>query len=319
VTVPDDIEQLREAEAELDDQLRVVEDGRVIVCVAMLATFYFLDGGSPEVRERVAQALDHYRAAIGPKLVWGAHNFARKPEPIRATETANPRAWMQRVAPNEAVDLMLHGGREPDDADPYRVIVVSRGGRPTRLSFFSFTVPLAWVAERPPGAFTKLVLEQSEILHPTHGYAGLAVTPYADVGRGDKALAATLPFIARFSGLEFDLPGSHAIYLEQENRIKGINWLTILDRRFIDELGGDAALEAALGAGVERHAFSSGVIIQAGPRPLFGDTHRQEPMPQYRQVAKALKPVRISSIRAIDTQHGFDRERSDAWLARFDD
>jgi hypothetical protein len=42
-------------------------------------------------------------------------------------------------------------------------------------------------------------------------------------------------------------------------------------------------------------------------------------MPYYRQVAKALKPIRATSVRGISDAYGFNRERSDEWLARFDD
>jgi hypothetical protein len=169
------------------------------------------------------------------------------------------------------------------------------------------------------GAFTKLVVDICERIGPTHGYAGLAVIPFVNVRRQDADFASILGLIARFAGLEVDMPASDGIYLEQEDRIRGVNWLTIVDDKWIERLGGQAALTQALGSGIQQHRFKTGVVIQAGPRPLFGDVHRQEPMPHYKQVAKALKPIRIDSVRALSTPYGFDRDRTDKWLARFDD
>jgi hypothetical protein len=315
---PEDIDALRDAGAGLDTDLRVVQDGRVLCCVGLLATFYFADGGIPEQRERLAAALDQYRRAVGDRLVWAADPFTGAPTKISGTDIANPRVWMPKVGPREPVDLLMHGGREPDDADPYRVIAKACSLRPSELSYFSFSLPFAWIADRPAGAFTRLVLEVCDILAPTHGYAGLAVLPHVDVGSGDPAMAAVVALVARFAGLEIDLAWSHNIYLAQEDRIKGVNWLTILDQSWIDRLGGNEALRAALGEGIEWHSFGTGTVIQAGPRPLVGDTHHQEPMPHYRQVALALKPIRIDSVRAIAHQYGFGRERSDQWLRRFD-
>jgi hypothetical protein len=212
----------------------------------------------------------------------------------------------------------MHGGRNEDDADPYFVRLLARSLAPKELSYFSFGLPFEWITTHAAGAFPKLIVEVCDALQPTHGYAGLAVIPFVNARRQDHDFGAIVALAARFRGLEVDLPPSHSIYLSQEGRIKGINWLTILGDKWIDQLGGTPTLTNALGSGIPQHRFKTGVVIQAGPRPLFGDTHKQEPMPHYQQVARALKPIRIASVRAISTPFGFDRDRSDAWLARFD-
>jgi hypothetical protein len=316
---PEDLQYLQRAGAGLHANLRIVDDQHVICCVGLLATLYFLHGDRPEVRERFAQALDRYRQAIGDKFVWGADPFTRETKRIAATDLANPRAWMNRVAPEDGVNLVMVGGREVRDADPHFARAAVRAFPPTELSFFSFGLPFEWIETHSPGAFVQLVVEVSNILAPTHGYAGLAAIGPIDLGRQSPEFATIAALIARFSGLEIDLPWSHSIYLEEEDRIKGINWLTILDHSWIERLGGEEAVKYELGAGIDWHSFQTGAVIQAGPRPLFGDRHRQEPMPHYRQVAKALKPIRIESVRSISTDYGLDRARSDKWLARFDD
>jgi hypothetical protein len=310
--------QLQQAGAGLDSEMRIVADGRVVCCVGLLATFYVLQGDQEHVREAFAKALELYLASVGDRMVWGGDPFSGKAQRIAGTEIANVRTWMSRIGPREQVQVVMHGGQQPSDADPYRVVAVVGARRPPELSYFSFGLPFDWIATHPAGAFVQLILHECNILAPSSGYAGLAVIPHVDISRQSPDMGKILALVARFRGLEVDLPGSHAIYMEQENRTKGINWLTILDGSWLAQLGGDDAVKAAVGPGVQWHPFKTGALIQAGPRPLFGDLHRQEPMPQYEQIARALKPIRATSLRAIATPYGFDRDRSDEWLRRFD-
>jgi len=250
--------------------------------------------------------------------VWGAAPVTLTVKKIAGTDIANPRAWISRINPNEGMQVMMHGGRRKDDASAYMVVALVRSLRAAELSHFTVASPFEWLTSNPAGACPELVLDLCNILAPTHGYAGLSVIPHVDVSRDSAEFASALALAARFSGLEIDLPWSHAIYLEQEDRIKGVNWLTVLDHAWVERLGGEEKLRLALGEGIVLHAFKTGVVIQAGPRPLFGDVNRQEPMPDYRRVAKALKPIRIESVRALSSTRGFNRDRSDKWLARFD-
>jgi Protein of unknown function (DUF3396) len=314
----DELKQLQEAGAGLDSQLRVIDGGRIQCCVGLLATFYFLGGDRPDVRERVAKALDIYRQAIGDKLIWGADPFTGTPKRIAGTDIANPRAWMNRIGPEDDMEIVMHGAADKRDASPYTVEALVHALRPTHLSYFSFALPFEWLTSKSPGAFTQLVLDVCNVLAPSHGYAGLGVIPHVDLSRASPEFAPILALVSRFSGLEVDLPWSHLIYLEEEDRIKGINWLTVLDDSWVKKLGGKQPLEEALGDGVVVHRFNAGVVIQAGPRPQLGDVNRRDPMTYYRQVAKALKPIRIGSVRAICSGCGFTEARSDQWLARFD-
>lgn len=317
--MPEDIKKMLEAGAGLDTDLRIMDDERAVCCVGLLATLYFHDGGKKEVRERVADAVARYRKAIGDRLVWGRDPFTGTPKKVVGTDILNPRAWLDRLGPTDYMEMLAHGGRTKDDADPYRMSVLAREMQPGELSYFSVGLPFAWIAANPPGAFPQLVKELCDVIAPTHGYAGLAVLARAGISRQSPDWPAILALVARFSGLEIDLPWSHGIYLAKEDRIKGVNWLTVLDKSWIDRLGGAEALKGALGPGIDWLPFKTGAIIQAGPAPLFGDTHHQQPMVPYKQVAKALKPIRITSVKSIAPWHGFDEPRSDAWLARFDD
>lgn len=300
----EDIARLREAGLVLDEKFRVIDAGRIQCCVGLLATFYFLDGNTPEVRETVAKALDRYSGAAGDKLVWGADPFTGTPKRIAGTDIANPRSWMNRIGPKEDMEIVLHGAKDKRDASPYTVEALVHARLPTDLSYFSFALPFEWLSSQPVRSFVQLVLDMCEILAPRHGYAGLGVVPHVDLSRDSAEFAPILALASRFSGLEVDLPWSHVLYLEQEDRIKGVNWITILGDSMVERLGGLDALRAALGPGIDVHPFKQGIAIQAGPRPLFGDVNRQEPMPLHRRVAQVLKPIRIESVRALSTPFG---------------
>lgn len=304
--------------AKLDESLRVVERDRVIACVSLIQTIYFDDGGSVQVRERVVRTLERFLSQVDPQAFrWGMDPESRAPVRLTGSQTGRPAQLLRQQKSGEPYEVLMHGGNDPDDADPYRVIVAADADRFTHR-YLSISLPVAWMTEDGPGKLTQLVVELADLLEPSHGYAGLGATGNVDLAPNHPALAAIVPLVHRFKGLEIDLPTSHCIYLKREKAIKGANWLTILAQPWIERLGGEAALRQALGNGVEWHPYRGGAVIQAGPKPQMGDRVRNEPMTYYEQVSRALKPIRVSSILGIAPDYGFDDRRAQEWLARFD-
>ena len=302
----------------VDNQMCVVNDGRVVCCVGLIATFYFLDGDRPEVRERVVRAYETYQKAIGDKLIWGADPKTHRPKKLAGTQIANVRSWVSRIAPGDDLEFVYHGGKDKNDANAYMTKALVQVETEGELSYFTFGVPLAWLVPHSLQGFVKLVLEVSEILRPEHGYAGFGIIDHV-ASSSNSDMAVVTGFAKRFSGLEIDDPGSHSIYLSNTPAIKGVNWLTVLGQSWLDKLGGETAVIAELGEGPTLHPFDGGAIVQAGPRPLLGDRNQNEPMVAYRQVAKALKPIRSNYISSIASAYGFNKEQTTQWLQRFDD
>jgi hypothetical protein len=212
---------------------------------------------------------------------------------------------------------MLHGGSDRRDASPYFVKALARSAWPTELSYFSFGLPFAWAAANSRGSFESLVIDMCNILSPAHGYAGLSAIGPIDAHWQSREFGVLLTLARRFSGLEVDRPQVDGNYLES-GRIRGINWLTILNRSLTEKVGGAGALRVALGDGTPVHEFHTGVVIQAGAEPLVGDVRGGQRMDAYERVARTLKPIRTRSIQGLSEWNGFDRERTDKWLARFD-
>ena len=210
----------------------------------------------------------------------------------------------------------IYGGKSKKDASAYHFLAFAKAARPRELSSVTFSVPLSWAASRAQGAYLELVLRAAELLRPEHGYAGLSVIlPPREPGQGSD-MAYAVPIALRFRGVDLDIAFMQARFMHAG--IKGVNWLTILGDAWIEKLGGVATVKTALRADIPVHTYEGGIIVQAGPNPVFGDVNRNEPMPYYERVAQVVKPIRLVDFRAVAPHHGMDRERTREWLARFE-
>lgn len=306
---------LVEAVEGLDDQLRVVSKGKVVCCVGLLATFYY-ECEMSEARDRAIAAYERYRAAIGERLVWGADPKTGRPKQIAGVDIGDVRCWAPRVPLGEDFSFVFHGGKEKYDASPYTIRCLRTTWN--RLAALSFTLPIAWIAANVAGEFVRLVADVAAILRPEHGYAGLGVIPYVNQSSKSSEMTSIVGLGRRFRGLEIDFPFSHAIYLAERPAIKGVNWLTVLAESWVNAAGGEALLRSRLSTEISFMRYAGGVVLQAGPKPLFGDVNRNEPMVPYEKVARALKTIRATDISSISSSYGMNREATTAWLNRFD-
>jgi hypothetical protein len=308
--------RLEEAAAGLDADLRIVDGGRVRCAVGLWAAFYFHDGHTRQVRERIVQVWESYRDAVGDVLVWGGDPKSGRAKKVQGSPILDVRSWMPRLSSQDDFEPAFHGGASKDEASSYQFSALAQTSLAGDLSAVCFAVPLSWAAPRPQGAYLSLVTQAASMLHAVHGYAGLGIAlSLLEHGKGDD-MSYAVPLAKRFRGLELDFPGLQTDFLREG--IKGINWLTVLADAWVAKLGGLEALRAALGAENPVHEYPGGVVIQAGPHPLLGDLNRAEPMPNYEKVAAVLKPIRVSDMDALAPWHGLDRTQTADWLARFD-
>lgn len=134
--------------------------------------------------------------------------------------------------------------------------------------------------------------------------------------------AHALQLIKRFPG--FDVANTVDFILEAQathNRIKSINWLTVLGDDIVAELGGRERLRSHLEPTCTLHGYSGGIVIQAGERPQLGDIQRGDIPEAYRVVARVTRPVRFEQYdeALFRVPRGMDK-RSEmlAWVRRFD-
>lgn len=312
---------LDRAATELDEELRVVVQGRVRCCVALKASFYIADGHTQAVRERIAYVFAHYRAATAAVLTWGKdpkyESLKLRPLTGAGTWILDVAGWLPRLSSHESFEPYFSGGTSKDDASPYHFSALAETNLPHELSSVTFSLPLSWAANHPQGSYLALVKSAAELLQPRHGYAGLAVVPAPGVRGTSHEMEQIVPIVKRFRGVDLDFAFLHSAFLH--GGIKGANWLTILGSAWVEKLGGRAGLPAALGPNILIHDYAEGLVLQAGPHPSFGDVNRNESMPHYERVAKVVRPIRVTDLGAISSRHGFNRDQTTEWLARFDE
>jgi hypothetical protein len=131
-----------------------------------------------------------------------------------------------------------------------------------------------------------------------------------------------MQMIKRFPGFDFQNGVRFSLQARSiHNRIKSVNWLTILCDALVDELGGLDPMRSALEPVCKVHEYPGGVVIQAGEFPQVGDTYRNDVPGAYRLVARYTKPIRFESYRSglFRVPHNLDKgEETQAWLRRFD-
>ncbi|MEJ2426854.1 MAG: DUF3396 domain-containing protein [Candidatus Thiodiazotropha sp.] len=128
--------------------------------------------------------------------------------------------------------------------------------------------------------------------------------------------------IKRFPGIDFQDGVQLSLQARSiHNRIKSINWLTVLCDALVEELGGLDAMRTALEPVCKVHEYPGGVVIQAGAYPQIGDTYRNDVPEAYRLVAHYTKSIRFESYRSglFRVPHNLDKgEETQAWIRRFD-
>ena len=304
-----------------DDLVARDENGVVGVSSALLCTLYLRQDFEPERRRAIREVIRRYvdLAKGGLRWLMPTANGARRIDASTVADALDANLASIEDS-DESWELHLHGGEQAEAASDFGVRVLLRARweeEPphNHLSYVSFRFPLLWFADRKPG-FPSFVLGACEQLEPVHGYGGIGLITAADRFLASHFTGMVAALGDRFPGLEIDYPISHLIWVRAG--IKGVNWLTILGDGEIARFGGLDALKAALPSTATLHTYSGGVMIQASPMPQIGDRNRQVDVEDYRKVAVALKPIRISTHSGVGGG-GFDRERFERWLARFDE
>ena len=166
------------------------------------------------------------------------------------------------------------------------------------------------------GHFVALVKRFAERLPFFFGYAGFFFNNSLEASTVQRNEPYLLPVAMRFSGVEVEHDISTSLCCEDS--IKGVNWLTLLSPVLVERLGGKAALRAQLSSAILFHELPTGLMIQAGPEPGLGDVNAGERLPYYREVHRALTPIRNPNHYMLGARI-FGKDETRRWMTRFDD
>ncbi|MGD8914014.1 MAG: DUF3396 domain-containing protein [Candidatus Thiodiazotropha sp.] len=140
------------------------------------------------------------------------------------------------------------------------------------------------------------VLHSSKLLKPVHGVAGFSLIFQPGLEQNAKHAYSSMK---RHPGLEFIDSLSFSLEVKSQfNRIKGVNWLTVLGNEVLEELGGIESARATLEPDCTLHEYDGGIVIQAGPVPQLGDAYHNLIPQRYRKVALFTQPVRFEDYRS---------------------
>jgi len=252
----------------------------------------------------------------------------------------NPFPWVRQAIgnpkPSEGYCNMIYSKAEhPDFPDPSKfsihpwessIFVQSQSDRRTkwdnRLSYHASSIPVAsGSGSLHFELWRECVLTWAKRLRPNHGLAGLSIKMSEDTTDGPYIY----PTLKKYTGLDAYVPLDFSMEAGTVyNRIKCVNWLTVLGDEIIEELGGLAVLKKALEPECTLYPYPGGVLIQAGEAPRLGDIEvpgSSELIEPYRKVAAITKPVRFMDyknelFRVDKSLNAEDEARK--WVSRFD-
>ncbi len=296
------------------------DKGRTALSIGLVISVYFEQPYSEQIRQAVAEMADRYIADFRKELVWAQHDSGRVHR-IERNRVPLPGAWIPQLADEASWSWALgfYGGEEIDAASAFLVSGMGHVHRKEELGYLHFHLPMRWLADHR-GEFPAYVLDICKRIRPVCGYAGVGFQ-LPNTWEGQiKSEFMIAPLAKRFPGVEVDEPIKTSIHLEKGG-IKGVNWLTILDDRYLPELGGLDYLRMRLPEETfPFYKYDGGLIIQAGPWPQIGDTTQDRWPEHYVTLAKVLKKIQIKEhYGLIQKKKGaLDNDFMKEWLFRFD-
>ncbi|PSL23952.1 type VI immunity family protein [Dyadobacter jiangsuensis] len=297
---------------EIVDSLLPKNGDETLLCLSFYVTLYFEDGHLSAKRRACVDLFDEYRRIFDAPLMWGTHpkKYTWKPfEP-----SLSPSSWLIDTH-QDVWQYYYHGGKTYDSCSPWRVQAF---GYPSmapghKLSFLNVALPITFFIDQPAFDVPKLFTNWCDILQPLHGSGGFAVLASPDAKK-EMSISQQIRVLAqRFPGLEVDYPASHILYLQ--NTIKGVNWLTCLGDRWIEQLGGVDWMRKDLGNEFIFHSYTKGLLIQAGPQPGVGDNLCGAGIAHYKKLFSVLRHICCYEHAPL---LGFDQKSTTQWFRRFD-
>jgi hypothetical protein len=291
------------------------EQGNTVVMVGFVVTLFFEHPLTRASREVVAEVADSYISLVREHLRWARDPRTWRPQPFESGRVELPGKWLPNHPDGAKWMIGFHSGETSESTSTFRIEALGTGI--AEVGYLHMSLPLSWFADYG-GTLPDLVLRTCRRLIPLSGYAGIGILEAPDACVKQEHELSVRALAERFPGLEIEKWPGHIIHVHEG--IKGVNWLTVLGERWINEMGGIEYLRSRLDENFEFHGYEGGVIIQAGSKPYIGDATLGLWPQHYVTLAKVLKKIQIKDHYPL--QFGkpgrMDYEASKAWLFRFD-
>ncbi|WP_347904594.1 type VI immunity family protein [Pseudomonas purpurea] len=311
------LEQLVERAPDLAFEL---PDGTPVVKLGLIATLYFKEGYTTQIKQKVMECFDRFYSEFGSELKaqWGERHSKLTPDSFKKS-----RDKILKTGPHNQYEWQISSAIDDKEAETYGLAVLSSQelhGDSTR-SFIKLVLPWTFLeAAEGMARYRDWLVYLCNQVCADHGYGGLStILPFYF----DPYTHIECELAQQFSGLEVDsMP--HRLSMHLVDQIKGANWYTILSDTFVERLGGETAVRQLQGSrsDIDVVRYDKGLIIRAGDYPQLGALADGLPA-AYVTVSKGVKPLRSSSPVQL---HGhspygasFGKDSSRRWYARFDE
>jgi hypothetical protein len=271
---------------------------------------------------------DEFQTLIGGKLTHVNHPTSDAPHKIGSRRLPDFRVFARTRETDKPFFLFSADTHKEATAPDYQIrLDVNQYWEEAGLNLSSATlnVPYRWWLEHR-SAFKAFVLKAARELGAEQGYMGFRFIDPLSIG-AYGFLAEEFALARRFQGLHIDKPFYYRTPKTDLNiGMNAITWGTLIGGRWLDKAGGKAAVMAKLQEPEIRvDELPDALWIEAGAEPALLPVEDGIPY-AYTQVAMALKPARTPELNLLtigrwddDDSVVFDRDSTQAWLARFDD
>jgi len=299
-------------------------DGDVVMRIGYVSNLFFEHGEAQDKRIALAEIAADFDGMFGNKLTRYQELEGRRLKPIRPGYLERWRELARSLEPEKTFVVGAVGGGKEVFLDPIFLRGVGfRNSEDDEASFLEANFPIDYPPSDNPEAYISITKHWCSLLKPSHGTFGLALQFPENKGGGSGFAISAAVYIKRFPGFDFidSLGYIVACKANFRNRIRGINWLTVLNDALVESFGGIDALRAKLGDLCVIHPYDGGIVIQAGPTPETGDFNRGVVPAAYRQVYHAIggSLFRDYPVGIFMTRNQEDMaEATQAWLSRFE-
>ncbi|WP_445374211.1 DUF3396 domain-containing protein [Photorhabdus tasmaniensis] len=296
-------------------------DGLTVSRLGISITLFFKQGYTQEKKQRILACYRRFREEFGAYLRFHRHeleglkkyspeNIAKIEESILNQKKNQPSSWVVSDAKNiyEAPRyLMRYQDSDEDDGDD-------------DSSYLSLVLPWDYLKEQEGMArfmaWLDFLCEQLEPDSGDCGYCLVLPRDYHDYFPLEYQLAQRYPSLQVNSAV-------HTAVLQYGHSIRGINWITLLSKRFVNRLGGEHWIRKTLARypDVVISPYRNGLMVRAGQYPDLTPLPGNVPA-SYFAINQLIRPIRVipregHSLNFYGEGH-FNSTSTLAWYARYD-
>ncbi len=309
---------------ELDDKYFFHSYDLINCSFGATSEFYFVAAGRQQLKDTAVDLAERY------------YNISNPSETYIASDTSNKKL----ISSKDISSFIRHGRlrwrfEQPDEPMSFYVRGVEPGLKRFEPSHIDFSCLIDAANFALGGSlyynfylnrlneniddYIKLFKDTCEKLRSSYAVSGISLL-YGTYSSIQPELC--YPIYKRFPGLVYaDVNGFRLETQKREDVIRDVNWLTAVGSIILEKHPSIVKAAEHPPAGVIVHRYDTGVIFQAGARPMIGDANYDDVPPAYKAVNRILRPARFEEysgpyLRVPDIVDGNAATRE--WITRFD-